>query len=60
MTIQSRIENLETKHGELEEELASLVQAPSVSDEHVSNVKRKKLELKDEISRLRSTLTADA
>ncbi|MEL6734809.1 MAG: DUF465 domain-containing protein [Pseudomonadota bacterium] len=56
MTIQSRIETLQNKHEELEQELNSLTQAPSVSDLHLSDVKRRKLELKDEINRLRSTI----
>ncbi|MEM1039662.1 MAG: DUF465 domain-containing protein [Pseudomonadota bacterium] len=57
MTIQSRIETLQHKHGELEQELNLLAQAPSVSDLHLSDVKRRKLELKDEINRLRSTIS---
>ncbi|MEO1398579.1 MAG: DUF465 domain-containing protein [Pseudomonadota bacterium] len=60
MTIQSRIETLEQKHEQLEEELAALTQAPSVSDLHLSDVKRRKLELKDEIARLKSAATEQA
>jgi len=60
MTIQSRIETLEQKHGLLEDELSTLTQAPSVSDLHLSDVKRRKLELKDEITRLKSSVEEHA
>ena len=55
MSLQSHIETLQQRHQALEAELEGLRQAPSVSDEKVADVKRRKLALKDEIARLEGT-----
>ena len=53
MAISNRIQTLEEKHGELEAQLQALSTSPSASDTEIANVKRQKLQLKDEIERLR-------
>lgn len=54
MALSTHIQSLEEKHQSLEAELNSLKQRPSVSDIEVSEVKRQKLHLKDEIARLKA------
>ena len=53
MSSNARIHSLEQKHQSLEAELSELMSRPSVSDEQIAVLKRKKLQLKDEIGRLR-------
>ena len=53
MAIQARLETLEKKHGALEEELHSALSHPSSDDTIISEIKRRKLRIKDEIERLR-------
>ncbi|MDA4847100.1 YdcH family protein [Hoeflea poritis] len=53
MAIQARLETLEKKHGALEEELHSALSHPSSDDAIISEIKRRKLRVKDEIERLR-------
>ncbi|WP_136660877.1 DUF465 domain-containing protein [Nitratireductor sp. XY-223] len=53
MAIQARLETLEKKHGALEEELHSALSHPSSDDTIISEIKRRKLRVKDEIERLR-------
>lgn len=55
MSVNAHIQQLEQKHKMLESELASLSASPSASDLELLKVKREKLRLKDEISRLQST-----
>lgn len=52
MSVEAHIQQLKQKHQLLETELANLSASPSVSDMEVAQVKRKKLQLKDEIHRL--------
>jgi Uncharacterized small protein len=54
MSIEAHLASLEKKHGELEEELRFVLSRPSVDDETIVDLKRRKLRLKDEIQRLRS------
>ncbi len=56
MSVQSHIQQLEQRHQSLEAELANLTASPSTSDIELADVKRKKLRLKDEISRLQSQI----
>ncbi|MEM6461713.1 MAG: DUF465 domain-containing protein [Pseudomonadota bacterium] len=53
MAIQARLETLEKKHGALEEELHSALAQPSADDITISDIKRRKLRIKDEIEHLR-------
>lgn len=54
MSIDAHLASLEKKHGELEAELRAVLGQPSVHDETIVDIKRRKLRLKDEINRLRS------
>lgn len=54
MSVTAHVEQLEQRHKLLESELAELVASPSVSDTQLSDVKRRKLKLKDEIARLKA------
>lgn len=54
MSIEAHLASLERKHGELEDELEFVQGRPSVHDETIADIKRRKLRLKDEIQRLRS------
>lgn len=54
MSIDAHLATLEKKHGELEAELQAVQASPSVQDEMIVDIKRRKLRLKDEINRLRT------
>lgn len=55
MNIEAHLATLEKKHGVLEDELHSALTRPSVQDEYIAALKRRKLRLKDEIAKIRST-----
>ncbi len=57
MTIESHLEQLEKKHLALEIELADAILHPSVDDLKIAELKRRKLVLKDEMEKLRTTRT---
>lgn len=57
MVAQARLESLEQRHGELESELHLALSHPSTDDSLINEIKRKKLQLKDEMERLRSEPT---
>lgn len=52
MSVEAHIQQLKERHTALESELLTLVASPSANDEELAEVKRQKLRLKDEISRL--------
>jgi hypothetical protein len=54
MALEARLEMLEKKHIALEEELHSALNQPSTDDTEITEIKRRKLKVKDEIQRLRS------
>lgn len=54
MTLSTHIQTLEQKHQALEDKLQSLTTSPSIPDTEIAEVKRQKLQLKDEICRLKS------
>jgi len=54
MTIEAHLATLEQKHGALEEELHAALSQPSSEDQVISEIKRRKLRIKDEIERLKS------
>lgn len=54
MSISAHVEQLEQRHQTLKSELAALITRPSVSDEELAKVKRRKLKVKDEIARLKA------
>ena len=54
MSLQTHLTELERKHEALEREIQDAVAHPSTDDLRVLELKRRKLVLKDEMSRLRS------
>ena len=57
MTIESHLEQLVKKHGALETEIAEAMTHPSIDDVVVTDLKRRKLHIKEEIERLRTGAT---
>ena len=57
MSVESHLEQLVKKHGALEHEIAEAIAHPSVDDSIVTDLKRKKLHVKEEIERLKSAHT---
>ena len=55
MTVEAHLATLEKKHFALEEQLHSALTQPSSQDEVIADIKRRKLRIKDEIERLRSS-----
>jgi len=55
MTVEAHLATLEKKHGALEQELHSALIQPSMKDQDIADIKRRKLRLKDEIEKLRSS-----
>ncbi|MGE0753282.1 MAG: YdcH family protein [Variibacter sp.] len=53
MSIQAHLSELERKHDALETELAEAMAHPSTDDLTIADLKRRKLQVKDEISRIR-------
>jgi hypothetical protein len=53
MSIQAHLSELERKHDALETELAEAIAHPSTDDLTIADLKRRKLQVKDEISRIR-------
>lgn len=59
MSMQSHLAELEKRHQALEQELTDALAHPSSDDLKVAELKRRKLQLKDEITRLRSETGAN-
>ena len=55
MTIEAHLATLEKKHFALEEKLHAAIKQPSSGDETIADIKRRKLRIKDEIERIRSS-----
>jgi hypothetical protein len=53
MAVQNHLAELERKHSALERELHEATCHPSTDDVRLAELKRRKLQLKDEISRLK-------
>lgn len=58
MTLQSHLSELVSKHKALEKELAEAMAHPASTDAEIAEIKRKKLKLKDEITRLEHSTAA--
>jgi len=58
MPLQNHLTELERRHRALEREIQESLNRPSMDDMKLAELKRKKLQLKDEIARLRSSDTA--
>ncbi len=54
MSIQSHLAELERRHQALEAEIADALAHPSTDDLTIAELKRRKLQVKDAIARLRS------
>ena len=54
MSIQSHLTELERRHQALEQELSDAMAHPSIDDLKIAELKRRKLQVKDEITRLRT------
>ena len=55
MPLQNHVTELERKHQALEREIQSAVTQPSADDLRVAELKRRKLQLKDEINKLKKS-----
>jgi hypothetical protein len=53
MTIQAHLSELERRHDALEQEIAEAASHPSTDGLKIAELKRRKLQVKDEIERLR-------
>jgi hypothetical protein len=53
MSIQAHLAELERRHQALEEEITEALAHPSTDDLKIAELKRRKLQVKDEIARLR-------
>jgi len=53
MAIESHLAELEKRHQALEAEITEALTHPSTDDLQIAELKRKKLQVKDEIARLR-------
>jgi hypothetical protein len=52
MTLQAHLSELISKHKALETELAEAIAHPASTDQEIADIKRRKLKIKDEITRL--------
>lgn len=55
--ITGRIEALNARHAALEDQLAELLKRPSASAEEIADIKKEKLEIKDELALLQRETT---
>ena len=55
MTIQSHLTELERRHRKLEDEIAEAMAHPSSDGLKIAELKRQKLQVKDEITRLKGS-----
>ena len=55
MSLQDRIESLRARHRSLEEEIDREFSRPLPNADHVADLKRQKLRIKDEIAQLEHT-----
>ncbi len=58
MSLEAHIRELETKHQKLEDQIADMMNHPSVDDLEIKRLKLEKLHIKEEIERLRKRLDA--
>ena len=58
MSMQSHLAELERKHQALEDEITECLAHPAIDDLKIVELKRRKLQVKDEIERLRHNGTA--
>ena len=56
MSIQEHLVELKARHRELEEEIADALAHPSSDDTKITELKRRKLQVKDEIVRMQTSI----
>jgi len=56
MALEAHLQELDSKHKRIEREIEQALAHPSTDDLTVTRLKREKLRLKDEITRLKSSL----
>ena len=59
MSLQSHLSELSAKHQALESQLDSALQHPSMDSVEIARIKRRKLQLKDEIQRIEGEIGED-
>ncbi|MDX1486132.1 MAG: YdcH family protein [Alphaproteobacteria bacterium] len=52
MVLEEQIEKLKSDHAGLEQEIEEELSRPYPDDQHIANLKRQKLRIKDELARL--------
>jgi hypothetical protein len=57
MAIESHLETLERKHGALEKAISDALLSPASDDLMISDLKRRKLVLKEQIEKIRTIVT---
>lgn len=57
MSFEAHIESLVKKHGQLEDKLRVELRRPQMQEETVAELKRRKLRLKDQITKLKAETT---
>jgi hypothetical protein len=57
MSIESHLAELQRRHADLESKIRDAIAHPSVDDAEVAELKRRKLQLKDEIAKIKSVTT---
>jgi hypothetical protein len=57
MSIESHLAELQRRHAVLEDQIRDAIAHPSVADAEVAELKRRKLQLKDEIAKIKSLST---
>jgi hypothetical protein len=57
MSIQAHLAELERRHQALEDEITEAIAHPSTDDVAIAQLKRRKLQVKDEIERLKQDVT---
>lgn len=57
MSVSSHLDELRRKHAVLEQKIENELRSPGSDDLQITEMKREKLRLKDEISRLSATAT---
>ncbi len=57
MTTESHLAELERRHADLEKEISEVMTHPSADMAVITELKRRKLHIKDEIARLRDSQT---
>ncbi|HEU4986384.1 MAG TPA: DUF465 domain-containing protein [Rhizobiaceae bacterium] len=55
MSLESHLAELKRRHGDLERELDEAMMHPSIDDLEIASLKRRKLAIKDEMEKLRSS-----